>query len=976
MLNRRSVVDIVLVIGISSFVFIFAIAHNGMDFWEPWETSTLLAAQRMAQSSVLESSFWIPQADDIFIAQPLLQLWFLSLASHIFSEPDPFWMRLPGAVAGIFLVCLTFFAVRQVSTRRAAWMTVAVLLTLPMFVLGGKMIHGDIWLILAVSTPQLFYLLASYATTRRMHRAMLVFSGLSCILSFLSGGLFALAILLLSGILFLFAMRNHPQRLAFWRPLSCRYFLASLFISFVAIGAIFGMYVTESRYALERRKPMTLPEINEALDNDDIIAIERRDRQIVGIVKNSDDAPESPEQTPFILVESHTNLNTDANEIFAQNDTERKTFINDLMWRFQRRTPARAEKQIPELAGSFENALRFFWFHTNSAYRRNALPLVRAAEQSQAFAESKDVMVAAARDKDKIPQTGILPTPTFHAEKGELLRVLNDDKISPWIEVQTGSYRRGYIARSSVEPTASAQSIRWFSWIDILLYGLMPWACFCPIAIACLFVSHKKLAISNEPFIGEFAQNAAEAAPETRSALQKLLLCWIIADLVALFVGMNQSNRVFFAGVVPTAMLFGTAVSAQTFWRALRNSLEARLGLIVFAWGAIFIAIRSLCDEPYRIVRYLLTDPLMHWGEDFALPSEFFVFAVIFACLTPVAFSGIAETIQNRLTAMRERVKRPKRETRTSSSSTLMRVSREDTTPMPYAAAISLTFIAVLASGYLYHSYMPAITDNLTEDALIQSYFRLADKYEPIYLLTGENNQLCVSYRDCDAGYVCQNNRCRISTFSTYSLDVAQPISRQNMLKAIDPHEDMPSAFYIIPKDTLFGINSAYRQMFDAGGRKNLHVVDAPSSRLYLIANHEESPSVNPLDDLFIGALPKEATKMTKKLDEYITMEGFKIDKLDFASDKELAMTVYYRVTKALPDDADFRFDFEISMRKIEFEKPLLPDGYDATRLAPDDLIARSMTFSFPMMPRHDVLSLKIATARSEDFIPVTTIDF
>ena len=163
--------------------------------------------------------------------------------------------------------------------------------------------------------------------------------------------------------------------------------------------------------------------------------------------------------------------------------------------------------------------------------------------------------------------------------------------------------------RSTVEPTASTQNIRWFSWIDILLYGLMPWACFFPIALACLFVSHKKLAISNAPFIGEFAQDKKEAN-DAHSALQKLLFCWIIADLIALFVGVNQCNRVFFAGIVPTAILFGIAISAQTFWRTVRNSLEARVFLIVFAWATLFFAMYSLNDEPYRIVRYLLTDPL------------------------------------------------------------------------------------------------------------------------------------------------------------------------------------------------------------------------------------------------------------------------------------------------------------------------------------------------------------------------------
>lgn len=979
MITRRSIVDTVLVLGISAFVFILTVSHNGMNFWEPWETSTLLAAQRMAQSSILESSFWIPQVDNVFVAQPLLQLWFLSLSSHIFSEIDPFWIRLPGALAGIFIVCLSFFAVRQVSTRRAAWMTVIALLTMPMFVLSGKLIHGDIWLIVAVSTPQLFYLLASYATTRRMHRTMLVFTGLSCILSFLAGGLFALAILALSGALFLFVMRRHPQKQAFLKPLSCRYFIVSIFLAFVAIGCIFGTIVTQSRYAIERRTPMTLAEVNNALDNDNVISIERRNQQIIGTVKSSSATPDSPEQRPFILVESHSNLNTNANEIFAQSESDRKTFVNDLMWRFQKQTPIRAEKQIPDLEGSFENALRFFWYHTNSSYKKNVLPLVRATEPSKAFADANSAISANTYNDNAVLQSGIIPTPVFRTDKGTLLRVLNDDKISPWIEVQNGAYQRGYVMRSTVEPTASTQNIRWFSWIDILLYGLMPWACFFPIALACLFVSHKKLAISNAPFIGEFAQDKKEAN-DAHSALQKLLFCWIIADLIALFVGVNQCNRVFFAGIVPTAILFGIAISAQTFWRTVRNSLEARVFLIVFAWATLFFAMYSLNDEPYRIVRYLLTDPLMHWGQKFSLPSEFIVYAIIFACLTPLAFSGIAETIQNRLTALREQFKQPKHEVRTSSSSssssTLIRVSREETTPMPYAAAITLTLIAVISSTYIYHTYLPSVTENLTEEALIQRYFELANQSEPVYLLSGENHQLCVSYRDCDPGYVCESNRCRISTFSSYSLDVAKPISRQNMLQALDPKSPAEAAFYIIPKDALFDINITYRHMFAQGARKNLPLIDAPSSRLYLIGETAESTSSNPMDSIFINELPKEATKMQIPLDDEITLEGFKIDKLDFESQKILTMTVFYRVTQKINAQNQLKFSFEIVNRKIGFEVPLLPNHYDVTELAPSDIVARKIDFSFPMMPRHDVLSVKIATAQSEALIPMTTIDF
>ena len=130
------------------------------------------------------------------------------------------------------------------------------------------------------------------------------------------------------------------------------------------------------------------------------------------------------------------------------------------------------------------------------------------------------------------------------------------------------------------------------------------------------------------------------------------------------------------------------------------------------------------------------------------------------------------------------------------------------------------------------------------------------------------------------------------------------------------------------------------------------------------------------MDSIFINELPKEATKMQIPLDDEITLEGFKIDKLDFESQKILTMTVFYRVTQKINAHNQLKFSFEIVNRKIGFEVPLLPNHYDVTELAPSDIVARKIDFSFPMMPRHDVLSVKIATAQSEALIPMTTIDF
>ena len=974
MIQRRQIVDFILVLGLSLFVFLCCISQTNMGFWEPWETSTLLVAQRMAQFNILESSFWVPQLGDAFVSQPLLQLWSLALLLHVHPEPDAFLLRLPGALVGVLLVLLSFVAMRQASNRRSAWVTVAALLTLPMFVLGGKLIHGDIWLILAVALPNLFYSIACYSDTRRMNRTMFVFCGLSLGISFLSGGLYALAMLGIEAVLFVLFVWRHPHRRAVLEPLRHRYFVMPLYVAFLFCTCVFGTYVTQARYALEGRIPMTLAQINEALDNDRILSIERRHDQIIGRVRESGGENGIEGQKSFILVESQSNLSTNATLIFEQNAAERRTFENYLMWRFQKKVPSRAEQEIPPLDGAFEAALRFFWNHTNRASAPSDTVLVRAHQAVPVFeTPMAPTSVAPVLRTDSSTTMDEENRAGFALEKDEIVRVLNDDRESPWIEIQDGNGRRGFAWRDHVDFVDTGTRIQWFSWIDVLLYGLFPWGCFCPILFLCAFARPKKLVIAEAPFVGEFTRPPADESG-SRSPLQWLLLSWIIAGIVGLFYGINQGQRDFFAGVIPAAMLFGIALSSFPFWRSIRESLEARLILEGFALGTLALALYAVYREPYRIVRYLLTDPLMSWGVDTSFPMAYVLFCLAFLVLTLISFTSVAEKIQTRMSAWREQHRRPRTDVRTSSSSSLMRVSREDTVRMPYAPALSFIALAVMASGYLYFTFLPSISDNFTETALIHRYFELASQSEPVYLLSGENSQLCMSYRDCDSGYVCESNRCRISIFSSYSLDVAQPISRSEMMRELMP--GAAPAFFIVPRDALFDLNQAYRWTFPEGERKNLTVVDAPSSRLYLLGNHSDLPSVNPFEAIFPAEIPQNASVLRPiELGEDIVIEGFRTEHLDFDKAKTLEMTLYYRVRKAPESSESFYFEFDIPGRQFKFNRDLLSGGLDAREIIPGDLVADTVTFYFPLIQRHGVLSVQIGLSGAE-LKPLTTIEF
>ncbi len=973
MFKKRQLLDFFLLLIVSSLVFLGGISQSSVGLWEPWETSTLLTAKQMAQSSIAEPSFWVPELNETLVAQPYLQLWSLALILHLFPDPDAFMLRLPAGCIGIFLTLLTFLTVRFAASRRAAWISSLVLLTLPMFVLGGKLIHGGIWLVFAVSLPNLFYLLASYASTQRMHRVMLSLTALSTAVSFVAGGLFALAILLVEVLLFLLLIWRHPHKKYMIEPLKTRYFIFPLYFAFIFNVFLFGNYTTNVRYSLEHRIPMTLSEINDALDEDRVVTIERRQEQIIGSCRFiSANPPYHEEQRPFVLVQSEDNNNSDASQIFESNDTERRTFENFLMWRFQKQYPSKAAQNVPPFDGALTAALKFFWYHSNSIATLSAQKLARVKDtalESSADLTIHSTDVVSSSISEVLALDGVSFETQTQLDPGTLVRVVSLEDDSEWAEIETGNGIHGFVKRESLDMLDSVSSVNFHSWIDVLLYGLLPWGFFFPVLIICMFIARKTLPVSVSPFRGEYQLFSEDETAEMRSPAQNLLISWTAVSIIALFVGTNHNNHVFFAGLIPIAIFFGFALASSQFWYRVRQSLEARLIYIVVAWGCMGLAIYNLYGEPFRLVRYLLTDPLMHWGKDTATVDAWTIFYIIaFIILTVISVSGIVEIIQSRVITLLEKHKKPGENTQNSSAS-FNRVTRESAEPMPYAPVIALLLVAALTSLNIYYAYIPRVSDEFTETALIQQYFELAEESEPIYLLTGENEQLCQTYRDCEPGYVCQNSHCQISTFSSYSLSVAHPISRDEMLRAIDPQHDNSPAFFVIPKDAIYGLNQRYRQMFDPQPRQNLNVIDAPSSRLYMIANHKIRTSINPLDDIIISELPEDATPIPTPivLDDHLTIEGFRIDSLDFTYSNTLTMTIFYRVQQTYDYDETLNVNLELSGRKRSFKHSLLARKYDDRLFLPGDLIADSMKFEVHMMPNHGNLDVNISTENSSE---------
>ncbi len=979
MFSKQQLFDLIFVLLLSAVVFLSCISQMDVGLWEPWETSTLLAVQQMNQANIAEASFWIPQVEGAFVSQPCLELWLLMTILHAFPVPDGMLLRLPGAFVGIFLILLTFWAVRQASTRRTAWMTTAILLTMPMFVLSGKFIHGDIWLIFAVAVPNLFFLLACYASSSRMNRAMLSLTGISVFFSFLSGGLYAFSLLFLEALITGGLLRKHPARKDIFIPIFSRYFLVPLYISFILSGCVFGIYVNQARYALEGRTQITLSELNDALVDDRVISIERRQNQIIGTLRSV--GGNLDEQHAFILVESAENWNSNATEIFNLNESEKRAFENYLMWRFQKKSPTKTSQTVPPVDDAFVMAFRYFWYHTNTPYRQSTMPLARVSRTALKNSPEKAWMRVETSSLNSEHEAGSELSVPLHPH--ELLRILNDEPDMAWVEVQNGNGQHGFVSRDILTDIQEPKNIRWASWLDVLLFGLMPWGCFFPIVFVCALISGQKLCIARSEFKGEFVSVGADAAYNGRSSLQSILLSWVIISIVGLFFGINQSRHDIFVGVIPVAILLAVALTSSRFWTALRESLEARLGLIIAAFAVFGIAVYELHGEPFRLVRYLLTDPKMLW--DLATVSAFeqyraniVYFSIAFGILTLVSFTGAAEAIQEKIVDFRAQFLSPGRDSRNSSSTTLMRVSRGENEPIPYAPAISLVILGMLCAGFIYYSYIPFVSDHVTETAIIKRYFELANKSEPVYLLSGENSQLCLTYHDCEPGYVCQNSHCRISTFASYSLSVARHITRQGMLDELT-QEGGNDAFYIIPKDALFGMNQAFRERFPIGTRKNLRVLDAQSSRLYLIGSSETIESLNPFDEKLPAQLPDDATPLTIDLNEFVTVIGFRVDKFEHQPRKRLQLTVYYHLKKAINGRQQFGFSFEFASRNLSFERPVFDEAYDARQLLVGDLVASTQTFELATIPEHGYIDVNIAIKEpnaSTNTFRLTTIGY
>ena len=946
MQSRHKALEMLIVLILGCFV-VFTYLVGSIGIWEPWEASTLLVARQLSQTNFTEAAFWVPTLDGELAFRPYIQLWLMAALFRIWPDPGAFLIRLPSALSALWLLLETFCALRCAVSRRVAWIGAGILLTLPTFVFGAKLIQGGIWPILAVSMPILLYIQAVYSETRREARVKRALFAFSLGLSFLAGGLWALAIVILTFVLGLCFASKNPRFDAFTSPFKTRYFLVPLYVVFVFIGLCFGQYVLNSGDVLEKRIGITLPDLNEAIESGRVFKLEKYGKQIRGEFQNY-----GRERMRFCLADSTDRLNTNARSLLELNEIERKRFEKLVAENFG--TLPVQNTRISALDQSFYAALRFFWRNVNHVNEIQNVQLARISDEKLRTDPSLGFIKSSLDEITVGSDIGILGYDGFigRVHPGEIVQILpqNADNTShsvnatQYIEIKS-SRAEGFVPADILNIIEPKNDIDWADWGRILVLGLFPWIAFWPLIFWAAWAPARLLEFKGEPFHGEFqTQQVKEKISESISPLQWLLFAWLIVSVVALWFGVNFNGFLESTSLIPVTMLLAIILASHTVWKRIMNDGILRAILWICALGVIYACVSVLVQAPFYLVQYMLIDPLMNWPKDYAmLETTIWSYVPIFGVLSLLAFTHIGELRFSRLyLAIANRV--ASLPTERMNSATLPALS-DDIVPASLRPCSIFILAAAVAAAFIYATYLPRISEELTETSLVDHFVSHSGHGEKLYVLNHETERLCATYKDCDTGYVCKDAQCKISTFSSYALSLAQPISRSALLEQISPDAEEKN-FFIIPKGVLYEFNQVYRESFPVKKRRNLIVTQAPSSRLYLITNDFEEKSVNPLDQVILDEVPQGVTRVEAALSDDLVLEGFRTDSFSWIDDGELKLTLFYRVENAFMSSLVLTFQVEWAGHKATLEHALDDLTYDSASWLEGDVIADPITIA------------------------------
>ncbi|MGI5830114.1 MAG: hypothetical protein ACOX8U_08125 [Bradymonadia bacterium] len=825
--------------------------------WEPWESSVLMSAQRMASSNIAESAFWVPQLGDHLVFRPLAELWSVAAVLHFFPEATPQILRMPVAILGLWLLFLSFITIRSFFGRKSAYYTAIALLTLPMFAFSSKLLHGGIWPAAAIAAPLLHYIWIFNAKSRRaLHLYQSIF-GFSLLFSFLAGGLIALSAVLLIVLLIILFNKDKSRFLAF----SSRFFVLPACVSLALILLVFSSYQSHIRYTLEYRTAVPLLALNENIEAGGLKSIAFRGEQVIGEFNNRGKMPLRNQR--FILSRDPERLVTDSRLIFSENEVEARRFNSLMKERFGETSaiPQSAERANRESA--FFAALRFFSLNAIDYAHHISQQSAKVAEAKIRFPYNAVFAYPLLREEleAQSPQTQLDESPILSFLTPNQHLIVDEQNIeeSDFVRIELGN-SFGYVHKSAIVLNDNESKLEFKRWARILHFGLFPWIAFLPLIFALCFAPRRLL-------------EGGTREDKKVAFFQRSLAIWLLTASLLMLCSLSFSNHFVLIVTIPFAMACGLMCGSRHFIHDILRPKSLRLALAMVACSILWISFNEIERYHLRIFEYLLRDPVLKWRENLSLyPQAILVMRFSFIGVMLLSlfgiFTALVRLLQNKQETSAAELddSSPERDT--------PHMSAEMPTPkMPSLLALvwrfsfrflllplwhllrflrnpamALCFIAcvfaVFSNGFL----LAKASRELNDQGIFEQYRSLANAETKLYLLNPEAARPCESYTDCSPGYSCVHKQCSLPNLASTMPKLAKSINEVELAELLASNEKF---YLILPKDEFVSWNQRYRSMTTPISRRNFFVLNDIESRLILLANFSSTwKDLNPLNKI------------------------------------------------------------------------------------------------------------------------------
>lgn len=411
-------------------------------------------------------------------------------------------------------------------------------------------------------------------------------------------------------------------------------------------------------------------------------------------------------------------------------------------------------------------------------------------------------------------------------------------------------------------------------------FSMLPWAALAPLGFAFL------------------AKAEGEKAP-----LRRLALVWIMTTF-AWTIAASSYQHYFFSAYYPIAIGIGGAFASKPFWKSLRKEPLSRFAIGAFAIAVLMMIGKDLERFPTRFIEAYVSMAddvglakdfsygrilkLMKYGWMLLLGSFFFAWLSTFF-LTLKELKSPWKFIKSIFTRDQTLIEYLDKKHDFLESGKIGSIVSWIENPQKFSLVLVSAF--TLSSFIILGSFIPKLSNNLSQRGVFESYTKLAESDQKIYSYQVSNQENSVYLHD---------------------LETLQGAS--NFLKLYDKSERF---FAVIPRMKLAAVNRDIRKKY----QKNIPVLDASSSSLLLVSNQllagEEDQ--NFVAKLIVEGEAKPQYPISKKVegkdthaifDGQLEMLGYDLDhpagKDGLATYKwgEFAIfTYYFKVLKRMPSN-------------------------------------------------------------------------